>query len=118
MGVAAEAGEEESKRLAKSMGASNGRVWFLDNGQKRFFVVDDPYVLTALTALDYVGYGLPAPTASWGEMIDQALQSSNRDKLWLSISPFAAITITLLLVTLIGESIREAFDPKHYARYE
>ena len=71
----------------------------------------------ALTALDYLGYGLPAPTPSWGEMIDQALASNNRDKLWLSVAPFSAISITLLLVTLIGESVREAFDPKQYARY-
>lgn len=71
----------------------------------------------ALTALDYLGYGLPAPTPSWGEMIQQALQSDNRDKIWLSLAPFSAISITLTLVTFIGESIREAFDPKQYARY-
>ena len=73
--------------------------------------------ITALTALDYLGYGLPAPTPSWGEMIQQALQSDNRDKIWLSLAPFSAISITLTLVTFIGESIREAFDPKQYARY-
>ena len=61
---------------------------------------------------------MPAPTPSWGEMIDQALQSHNRDKVWLAIAPFSAISTTLLLVTLIGESIREAFDPKQYARYQ
>jgi ABC-type dipeptide/oligopeptide/nickel transport system permease subunit len=32
----------------------------------------------ALTGLDYLGYGLPAPTPSWGELIDQALQTENR----------------------------------------
>ncbi len=73
--------------------------------------------ISALTALDYLGYGLPAPTPSWGEMIDQAMDSQNRDKIWLSIAPFSAISITLLLVTMIGESIREAFDPKQYAQY-
>lgn len=72
----------------------------------------------ALTGLDYLGYGLPAPTPSWGELIDQALQIQNRDKIWLTIAPFAAISITLILVTLIGESIREAFDPKQYAKYK
>ncbi len=73
--------------------------------------------ISALTALDYLGYGLPAPTPSWGEMIDQAMDSQNRDKIWLSIAPFSAISLTLLLVTMIGESIREAFDPKQYAHY-
>jgi microcin C transport system permease protein len=70
-----------------------------------------------LTGLDYLGFGLPAPTPSWGEMIGQALESTNRDKLWLSLSPLGAISVTLFLVTMIGESIREAFDPKQYARY-
>ena len=66
----------------------------------------------ALTGLDYLGYGLPAPTPSWGELIDQALETENRDKLWLTLAPFGALTITLVLVVFIGESIREAFDPE------
>jgi microcin C transport system permease protein len=72
----------------------------------------------ALTGLDYLGYGLPAPTPSWGELIDQALQIENRGKLWLILAPFGALTVTLVLVVFIGESVREAFDPKRYARYE
>jgi microcin C transport system permease protein len=51
-------------------------------------------------------------------MMDQALESDNRDKLWLTFAPFGAITITLVLVVFIGESVREAFDPKQYAKYE
>ncbi len=73
--------------------------------------------ISALTSLDYLGFGLPAPTPSWGELIRQALQTDNRDALWLSLSPLFAISITLILVNLIGESVREAFDPKQYARY-
>ena len=72
----------------------------------------------ALTGLDYLGDGLPPPTPSWGELIDQALQLENRDKLWLIFAPFGALTVTLVLVVFIGESIREAFDPKRYAKYE
>ena len=51
-------------------------------------------------------------------MIDQALQIENRNKLWLTLPPVSALTITLVLVVFIGESVREAFDPKQYARYE
>ena len=51
-------------------------------------------------------------------MIDQALQLENRDKLWLILAPFGSLTVTLVLVVFIGESIREAFDPKRYAKYE
>ena len=108
---------------ARSFGASRRRLIFrhlLPNCLTPLVTIT-PFAIvgaiTALTALDYLGYGLPAPTPSWGEMIDQALQSNNRDKIWLSVAPFSAISITLLLVTLIGESIREAFDPKQYAHY-
>jgi microcin C transport system permease protein len=108
---------------AKSLGASHTRIVFkhlLPNALTPLVTLT-PFLVVggifSLTALDYLGYGLPAPTPSWGEMVDQALQQGNMDKLWLSISPFAAITITLILVTLVGESIREAYDPKEYARY-
>jgi microcin C transport system permease protein len=109
---------------AKSYGASHWRVIFrhlLPNCLTPL-VTFTPFAMVgaifALTGLDYLGYGLPAPTPSWGEMIDQALQLENRDKLWLTFAPFGAITVTLVLVVFIGESVREAFDPKQYAKYE
>jgi microcin C transport system permease protein len=64
----------------------------------------------ALTALDFLGFGLPAPTPSWGELMGQGM--GNIYSYWLSLSPIAALFITLLLVTFIGEAVREAFDPK------
>lgn len=109
---------------ARALGASRVRIVFkhlLPNSLTPLVTLT-PFLIVAaiqsLTALDYLGYGLPPPTPSWGELIDQALDSANRDKLWLSLSPFVAITTTLILVTLIGESVREAFDPKQYSRYE
>lgn len=74
--------------------------------------------ITSLTALDYLGYGLPVPTPSWGELMSQALEAGNRSKPWLLFSPFVALTVTLVLVTFIGESVREAFDPKKFSRYD
>lgn len=109
---------------AKSYGASHLRIIFrhlLPNAMTPL-VTFTPFAIIgaifALTALDYLGYGLPAPTPSWGEMIDQALQLENRGKLWLTFAPFGAITATLILVVFIGESVREAFDPRQYSRYE
>lgn len=109
---------------ARSYGASHLRIIFrhlLPNCLTPL-VTFTPFAIVgaifALTGLDYLGYGMPAPTPSWGELIDQALQEQNRDKLWLVIAPFAAISITLILVTFVGESIREAFDPRQYAKYE
>jgi len=109
---------------AKSYGASHLRIVFrhlLPNCLTPL-VTFTPFAVVgaifALTGLDYLGYGLPAPTPSWGELIDQALQTQNRDKLWLILAPFGALTATLVLVVFIGESVREAFDPKQFARYE
>jgi ABC-type microcin C transport system permease subunit YejE len=109
---------------AKSYGASHWRIIFrhlLPNCLTPL-VTFTPFAIVAaifaLTGLDYLGYGLPAPTPSWGELMDQALQLENRDKLWLTLAPFGAITVTLVLVVFIGESVREAFDPKRYAKYE
>ena len=109
---------------AKSYGASHLRVIFrhLLPNTLTPLVTFTPFAIVsgifALTALDYLGYGLPAPTPSWGEMIDQALQPQNRTHLWLTLAPFGALTITLMLVVFIGESVRETFDPKQYSRYE
>ena len=109
---------------ARSYGASHARIVFrhLLPNTLTPLVTFTPFAVVgaifALTALDYLGYGLPAPTPSWGELIDQALQPENRDKLWLTFAPFAALTVTLVLVVFIGESVREAFDPKQYSRYE
>jgi len=109
---------------ARSYGASHLRIIFrhlLPNALTPL-VTFTPFAVVAaifaLTGLDYLGYGLPAPTPSWGELIDQALQVENRNRLWLTFAPFTALTITLVLVVFIGESVREAFDPKQYSRYE
>jgi len=109
---------------ARSYGASHLRIVFrhlLPNCLTPL-VTFTPFAVVgaifALTGLDFLGYGLPAPTPSWGELIDQALQTQNRDKLWLILAPFTALTVTLVLVVFIGESVREAFDPKQFARYE
>jgi len=68
----------------------------------------------ALVALDFLGFGLPAPTPSWGELIGQGM--NNLTKWWLVFFPLAAMFVTLLLIVFIGEAMREAFDPKEYSR--
>jgi microcin C transport system permease protein len=72
--------------------------------------------ITAITALDFLGYGLPPPTPSMGELLKQG-----RDNItvapWIVVSAFVSLTLLLTLVTFVGEAIREAFDPKKYAQY-
>jgi microcin C transport system permease protein len=70
--------------------------------------------IAALVALDFLGFGLPAPTPSWGELIGQGVE--NLTKWWLVFFPLAAMFVTLLLIVFIGEAVREAFDPKEYSR--
>jgi len=114
----------EYVQAARAMGASHFRVLFVHLLPNCLvpLVTTIPFAIIGgifgLTALDFLGYGLPVPTPSWGQLVDQGLQSGNRGKLWLSLSPFVAIVATLSLVSLIGESVREAFDPRQYVRYE
>jgi microcin C transport system permease protein len=68
----------------------------------------------ALVALDFLGFGLPAPTPSWGELIGQGVE--NLTKWWLVFFPLGAMFLTLLLIVFIGEAVREAFDPKEFSR--
>jgi microcin C transport system permease protein len=66
----------------------------------------------ALTALDFLGYGLPAPTPSWGELFSEG--RTQITSWWLITFPFLALVTTLLLLTFIGEAVREAWDPREF----
>jgi microcin C transport system permease protein len=69
----------------------------------------------SLTALDYLGFGLPPPLPSWGELLKQG--TANLDAPWIVASAFSALSLLLILITFIGEAIREAFDPKKFTIY-
>jgi len=70
----------------------------------------------ALAALDYLGFGLPPPTPSWGEMLFEAQQY--RWAWWLILYPSLALFVVMLLGVFVGEGIRNAYDPKQYTRLE
>ncbi len=72
--------------------------------------------ISALTALDFLGFGLPPPAPSWGEMIGQGLQNLNAP--WVAGSAVLALFLTLMLTTFVGEGLRDAFDPKSHARIQ
>jgi microcin C transport system permease protein len=70
--------------------------------------------IESLVALDFLGFGLPAPTPSWGELIGQGM--ANITDWWLVLFPLGAMFLTLLLIVFVGEAVREAFDPKAFSR--
>ena len=70
----------------------------------------------SLAALDFLGFGLPPMTPSCGELLNEAQQF--RGAWWLILFPSAALFIVMLLTVLVGEGLRDAFDPRQEARLE
>lgn len=68
--------------------------------------------ISSLAALDYLGFGLPAPTPSWGELLAQA-QNNFSIAWWLAFYPSLALFFVLTFFSLVGEGVRDAFDPRH-----
>jgi len=106
---------------ARVIGAGTGRIVFrhiLPNSISTlvtllpFSIVG---IATALTALDFLGFGLPAQYPSWGALLSDG--TSNLDAVWIVSSVFGMMVLTLLLITFVGEAIREAFDPKKFTYY-
>ncbi len=114
--------EKEYILAVRSLGASHARIIFkhIIPNTISVIVTYAPFAISggivALTSLDYLGFGLPAPTPSWGELLSQGWQ--NMGAWWIVSSVVAALVITLMTVTFIGEGIREAFDPKLHTIYE
>lgn len=107
---------------AKSLGATRVRIIFKHILPNSVFLIVTfiPFSIsegiTLLTSLDYLGFGLPAPTPSWGEMLKQG--TSHLDAGWIVSSVVVFMVLILVMVTFVGEAIREAFDPKKYTTYE
>lgn len=107
---------------ARLLGASNFRIIFnhiLPNTISTI-VTFMPFTIagaiTSLTALDFLGFGLPPPTPSWGELLRRGIENLNAP--WIVSSAFGGIVVVLILVTFVGEAIREAFDPKKFSTYQ
>jgi microcin C transport system permease protein len=114
--------EREYVWAARALGASSFRIIFrhIIPNTVAIIVTFAPFAVSggivALTSLDYLGFGLPPPTPSWGELLQQGW--ANLDAWWIVSSVIAAMTLTLVAVTFVGEAVREAFDPKLHTVYE
>ncbi|MCL6245981.1 MULTISPECIES: ABC transporter permease [Acinetobacter] len=103
-------------RAARSLGVTDGTIMFrhiLPNAMSSS-LSQLPFMLTAnitaLTALDFLGYGLPPDAASLGELLLQGKNNLNAP--WLALSGFFTLAIVLSLLIYIGEATRDAFDPR------
>ena len=103
-------------RAARSLGVWDGRIilrHILPNALSSS-LSQLPFMLTAnitaLTALDFLGYGLPPDAASLGELLLQGKNNLNAP--WLALSGFFSLALVLSLLIYIGEAARDAFDPR------
>ncbi|MFK7866121.1 MAG: ABC transporter permease [Alphaproteobacteria bacterium] len=103
-------------RAAKALGIADRRIiWshILPNASVASLTFL-PFIATAsittLTALDFIGFGLPAGSASLGELLKQGKE--NLSAPWLGLSGFFAISVLLTLLVFVGEATRDAFDPR------
>lgn len=103
-------------RAAKALGAGDIRIMFrhiLPNAMVATLTYL-PFVLnqsiTTLTALDFLGFGLPPGSPSLGELLNQG--KNNLQAPWLGISAFFVLAIMLTLLIFVGEAVRDAFDPR------
>lgn len=106
----------EYVRAARALGVNNSKIMFrhiLPNAMVATLTML-PFVITGaisgLAALDYLGYGLPAGSASLGEMALNAKQ--NLQAPWLAFTAFFSFAIMLSLLIFIFEGVRDAFDPR------
>ena len=66
--------------------------------------------ILALTSLDFLGLGVPPSTPSLGELLAQG--KANLDAWWISLSTFVVLVLTLVLLTFMGDALRDAFDTR------
>ena len=103
-------------RAARALGQSNRKIMWrhiLPNSLTPVVTLvpfEMAAAIGALTSLDFLGLGVPPGTPSLGELLKQGKE--NLDAWWISISTFGVLVVTLLLLILIGDALRDALDPR------
>lgn len=103
-------------RAARALGVGNGRIMWkhiLPNSMTpviTFLPFRMSAAILALTSLDFLGLGVPPGTPSLGELLSQG--KNNIDAWWISLSTFGVLVGTLLLLTFMGDALRDALDPR------
>lgn len=109
--------KKEFVEAARAVGSGHRRIFFkhiLPNSLGPI-ITFAPFVIagniTALASLDYLGFGLLPPTPSWGELLNQAHQNFTIGW-WLALFPSLALFFTLTMLSVVGEAVRDAMDPR------
>ena len=103
-------------RSARALGVSDWRIMtrhILPNSMTpvvTFLPFRMSAAILALTSLDFLGLGVPPGTPSLGELLNQG--KANLDAWWISLSTFGVLVLTLLLLTFMGDALRDALDPR------
>ena len=103
-------------RAARALGVSNYTIIFrhlLPNATVAtitFLPFSLSASVTALSGLDFLGFGLPPGSASLGEMVNQG--RNNLQAPWLGLTSFFTLGLMLGLLVFVGEAIRDALDPR------
>ncbi|MBD9530348.1 ABC transporter permease [Comamonas sp. CMM01] len=103
-------------KAARALGVSNGQIigrHILPNSMTpvvTFLPFRMSAAILALTSLDFLGLGVPPGTPSLGELLSQG--KNNIDAWWISLSTFGVLVTTLLLLTFMGDALRDALDPR------
>jgi microcin C transport system permease protein len=103
-------------RAARALGQSNWKIirrHILPNSLTPVVTLvpfEMAAAIGALTSLDFLGLGVPPGTPSLGELLNQGKE--NLDAWWISLSTFGVLVVTLLLLILIGDALRDALDPR------
>jgi peptide/nickel transport system permease protein len=108
---------KEYIEAARALGASNTRIiikHIFPNAMAPIIVYATMNVGTAIiveAALSFLGIGVQPPTPAWGKMLSESLDFIDISP-WMMLFPGLAIVITVLGFVLLGDGLRDAFDPK------
>ena len=106
----------EFVKAARALGLSNAQIMWrhvLPNSMTpviTFLPFRMSGAILALTSLDFLGLGVPASVPSLGELLRQG--KANLDAWWIIFPTFALLVLTMLLLTFIGDALRDAFDTR------
>jgi peptide/nickel transport system permease protein len=110
--------EHEYVRAARVMGASNARIMFVEilpNVVPTVIVYATLLIPSSIAfeaTLSFLGLGVVPPTASWGNMLSDSV-AYYKVAWWFVVFPGAALLGTTLAFNVLGDSVRDAFDPRH-----